>query len=591
MQWSGQTIEFAQEMCYHKGMIRLVKKYFYGYRKEGLLGPLFKIFEAVFELIIPTVIAVIIDYGIANGDTKYIVTRIFIMIGLYITGYLCSLVTQWFAARAAYGFGENLRKAMFDRIMHMSLADIDRFGSSSLVMRMTGDINAVTNGVNRFIRLATRAPFLIIGSIIMAVRISPRISLVFIAAGVIVVTVLWLIMHFSVPRYSAMQRDMDSMSTIARENLSGVRVIRAFAATKQRMDLLTQANAQLSRSARKVGAVSSLLSPLTYMVVNTAIILVLWLGGKTVYMGGLSQGNIIELINYLTQILNALVVFANVLVVVTKACASAVRVVEVIECPQSMIEGKGVELDETAPLVEITNATYTYPNTSSPAIRGADLMLESGKTVGIIGSTGSGKSTLLGLISRAYDADSGVVRLCGVDVRDMTYAQIRSVAAVIPQRARLIRGSIRDNMLFAKPDADDESILRALDIAQASDFVLPLGLDYTIEAGGKNLSGGQRQRLTIARAILTGAKVLILDDSFSALDTETDRLLRHRLSKEGFSMIMVASRVTTLINVDCIIVMEEGRIVGRGKHSELVHNCEVYREICRSQDVGGYECE
>ena len=583
--WGTMTI--ANEKKGWAKMFRL-RRFLKDYKLQLTIGPLCKLIEAIFELLIPLITADIIDNGVRYGDVGYVLQKGGLMVLLGALGLGFALVCQKSASIASQGFGTKVRNALFRHINTLSHNELDKIGTPSLITRMTNDINRLQLAVAMLIRLVIRAPFLVIGALIMAMTIDLRMSLIFFGAAILIGLVLFLVMNRSVPFYKAMQKKLDTVSLISRENLSGNRVIRAFSRQDSDEERFQDSNEALTKIAVKAGRLSALLNPLTYVIAQAAIIMVVWFGAGFVFDGELKTGEIIALVNYMTQILLAMIVVSNLVVIFTNASASAARVNEVFDTQPSVQEGKGAQpsADKNTPCVSFEEVSFGYPG-SGYALRNITFTLEKGKTLGIIGGTGSGKSTLVNLIPRFYDAAEGTVRVNGVDVRDYTFEELRSHIGMVPQKAELFSGTIRDNMRWGKRDASEEEIVRALRIAQAYEFVqqMPEKLDKRISAGGKNLSGGQRQRLTIARALVAQPSILILDDSASALDFATDAALRKALRDKtsGMTVIMVSQRVGTVRYADKIVVLDGGELAGIGTHNELFHDCEVYREICLSQ--------
>ena len=570
-------------------LIRFLKGYWF----KTVSGPFFKLIEAVFELITPLVVAWVIDTAIPKGqqgDYTALITGGAIIVALGVFGLAFSLTAQFFASRASLGFGTNLRRELYAHVNTFSYRELDLFSTPSLITRLTADINQTQQAVAMFIRLVTRAPFIIVGSIVMAMIIDLKLSLIFLAVAVVVGGILFIILTTTMPKYKEVQSKLDTVTLYTRENLSGARVVRAFGAEEREKRTFNAAADSLSRASIRVGALSALLNPLTYAVLNVAIIALLFFGGKQVYYGNLTQGEVIALVNYMMQILNALVVFANLLVIFTKASASAARINEVFDVKSSMTEGKGAVPRENEPAIEFKDVTFYYANSPSPSLSNINLTVTKGASIGVLGGTGSGKSTLVSLIPRLYDVTEGEVRVFGVNVKEYSGAQIGSIISMAPQKAVLFSGTVRDNMHWGKADATDEEIQNALTVSQSAEFVnaFPEKLDKQILQGGKNLSGGQRQRLTVARALVSNPEILILDDSSSALDFATDAKLRKALSsmreKTGLTTVTVSQRATTVRHCDLIVVMDEGRIAGVGTHEQLFETCEVYREICSSQN-------
>lgn len=573
-------------------MLKLIK-YLKGYKFKTVCGPLFKLIEAVFELITPLVVAWVIDQAIPRGkegDYSGLITGGGIILALGIFGLGFALVAQFFASRASMGFGTNLRRELYKHINSFSYAELDKFSTASLITRLTSDVNQAQTAVAMFIRLVLRSPFIIVGAIIMTIFINAKMSLIFVGATLILGAVLFIIMKTTMPRYKLVQSKLDEVSLKTYENLSGARVVRAFAAEPREKAAFDAASDVLAKTSIKVSAISALLNPLTYAVLNIGIILVLYFGGKSVYAGDLTQGEIIALVNYMTQILNAMVVFANLIVIFTKASASAARINDIFAVKPTLFEGDGATPDFSASAVQIDDLSFSYPESSSLSLENINLTINRGTNVGVLGGTGSGKTTLVNLITRLYDATSGSVKIFGNDVKNYTGEELFSIFNVAPQKAVLFAGSIRENIQWGAPDASDEQITDALKSALAYDFVFNSkgGLDAKVAQGGKNFSGGQRQRLTIARALVSSPEILILDDSSSALDFATDAALRHELEKlrkeKKMTTITISQRATTLSHCDFIIVMDDGKIAGLGTHDELIKTCDVYREIYSSQN-------
>ena len=569
--------------------------YLKGYWSKTILGPLFKLVEALFELFTPIVVAWIIDNAIPmgqNGDYSGLIYGGTIILALGILGLGFALTAQFFASRASLGFGTNLRRDLYAHINTFSYAELDKFSTISLITRLTSDINQAQQAVAMFIRLVLRAPFIVVGAIIMAMLINVKLSLIFIGASALIGIALFLILTGTMPKYKKVQERLDDVSRLTRENLSGARVVRAFDAEKREKAGFDAASESLSASSIKAGALSAILNPLTYAVLNLAIIAILYFGGKTVYYGNLTQGEIIALINYMTQILNAMVVFANLLVTFTKASASASRINEVLAVKPSMVEGAGAEFNENAPAILLDDVTFRYEGNVSPSLEHVTLSVNKGDSVGILGGTGCGKTTLISLMTRLYDATDGKVSVFGNDIKDYTNAQLYGLFGVAPQKAVLFSGTVRENMQWGKPDATDEEIEKALVVSQSKEFVdnLKGRFDFVVAQDGKNLSGGQRQRLTIARALVAQPEILILDDSSSALDFATDANLRKALNalraERKLTTVTVSQRATSIKYCDLIVVLDDGKIVGQGTHEELINSCEVYREICLSQNKG-----
>lgn len=571
-------------------MIKL-RRYLAYYKKECIIGPLCKLFEAILELLVPLVMAGIIDNGVRNGDTAYIWRMGGLLVILATVGLCSALVCQYLASKASQGVGTRLRRDLFLHINKLSHAELDKLGTPSLITRITYDTNQVQQSVAMAIRLLTRAPFIVIGSMVMAMTINLEMSIIFFIAAILIAVTLYLIMTKSIPIFEKMQKKLDKISLICRENLSGNRVIRAFSKQKNEKKRIDDSTEDLAKTSIRVSILSALLSPVTYIITNAAIILIIWFGAQNVNAGnGMLSGDIIALVNYMTQILLAMIVVANLVVLFTKASASAARLNEVFETQPSVCESttENIEISESesTPKIEFDDVNFTY-GTGDDELEDISFKIKRGQTVGLIGGTGCGKSTLVNLIPRFYDATQGTVSVDGRNVKDYPFLQLRSQIGIVPQQSILFKGTIRDNMKWQNENATDEDIIKALKIAQAYEFVSKLnkGLDSFVEQGGKNFSGGQRQRLCIVRALTGSPKLLILDDSFSALDFATDAALRKALREntKDMTVIIVTQRCSTIKNADLILVLDDGRLVGKGPHDELFENCETYREICLSQ--------
>ncbi len=570
-------------------MLRLAR-YLRHYKKESIIGPLFKMLEAFFELLVPLVVADMIDNGIAKNNTAYVYRAAVVMILLGVVGLVCSLIAQYFAAKASVGFGTELREDLFAHMNRLSYAELDKAGTSTLVTRMTSDMNQVQSGVNMILRLFLRSPFIVVGALVAAFLVNAKVALIFLIATPVLTLIIYGIMVLTIPMYSKAQKALDTISLATREGLNGARVIRAFGRQQDETEEFCEDCDRLLKLQKRVGRVSVAMNPLTYVVVNLAIAAIIMQGGKEVNDGVITQGAVIALVNYMTQILNALVALQVLIVSFTKAVASAKRINEVLDLKPTVLDKEGAATDATAQTdvaVRFDNVSFLYPGAKEEALTALDFSVKKGQTVGIIGGTGSGKSTLVNLLPRFYDVTKGAVFINGADVRDYPQRELRNKIGMVPQKAVLFSGTIRDNMKWGKEDATDEEIDEALMIAQAKEFVDKKEgrLDYMLNQGGKNLSGGQRQRLTIARALVRKPEILILDDSASALDFATDAALRKALSErtKGMTVFMVSQRTATIQNADLIIVLEDGEIVGMGTHTELQESCEVYREICQSQ--------
>ena len=571
------------------GCVRKLLRYIKGYEKQTILAPLFKMLEACFELFVPLVVAGIIDTGIKNADTVYIWQRCGLLVLLAAVGLTCSLTAQYFSATAAMGFGTALRKDLFRHIDTLSYSELDGIGTPTLVTRMTSDINQVQNGVNLTLRLLLRSPFIVLGALLMAFSISPRLTVLFLVVTAVISLIIWGIMRTTVPIYRDAQNHLDRVTLLTRENYVGARVVRAFARQPDELADFVQTNDRLKAIQTKAGRISALMNPLTYLVVNLGIIAILVRGGQQVNIGALTQGQIIALINYMSQILVSLLRLADLVISVTRALASGARVNEILNTRTTMPDPAAAELplQETAPAVSFDGVTFGYRGAGAPSLTDVNFAARNGETVGVIGGTGSGKTTLVNLAARFYDADTGSVKLFGHDVKEYSFTQLRRMVGIVPQQAVLFTGTIRDNMQWAAPGADDDAIWQALEIAQAADFVRskPGMLDAPVETAGRNFSGGQRQRLTIARVLVPQPKILILDDSASALDFATDAALRKAIHEKtkGMTVFIVSQRAASVQRADHILVLDDGHLVGNAPHAELLKTCEVYKEICLSQ--------
>ena len=569
--------------------MRRLFRYLKGYEKETVIAPLFKMLEACFELLVPLVVARIVDEGIQNADLPFIWRQCGLLVLLAVVGMASSLTAQYFAAKSALGFGTALRRDLFAHINTLSHTELDRMGTPTLVTRMTSDVNQVQNGLNMTLRLLLRSPFIVIGAILMALTISPVLTLWFLGITAVISLVIWAIMRATVPIYHDAQTTLDRVTQLTRENYVGARVVRAFSRQKDEMAGFAAANDRLRDVQLAAGRISALMNPITYLIVNLGAIAILWHGGRQVDAGALTQGEVMALLNYLSQILLNLLRIADLVIIMTRAVASAVRVSEVLATPTTMPDPAAPELDAVpgAPAVAFEDVGFAYAGAGAPSLTGVTLAAAPGETVGVIGGTGSGKTTFVSLIPRFYDATGGRVLLFGHDVRRYGFAQLRRMIGVVPQKAVLFTGTIRDNMRWAKPDATDEEIWAALEIAQAAEFVRakPGGLDAPVETAGRNFSGGQRQRLTIARALVPMPRILILDDSASALDYATDAALRTAIREktQGMTVFIVSQRAAAVQQADRILVLDDGAPAGLDSHARLLQSCAVYREICLSQ--------
>ena len=562
-------------------------RYLKEFKLNVIVGPLCKLTEAIFELIVPLVMAQIIDVGIKNGDSDYIWQNGIILIILAVCGLGFALVCQYMASAASQGVGTRLRADLYSHINTLSFKELDRLGTAAFVTRITNDVNQVQTAVAMLIRLVVRAPFLVIGATIMSFSISPRLSLIFFGAMAAIVLVMFPIMKATVKLFKKQQKSLDGISRITRENLSGVRVVRAFARQdyeKQRFE----AEAEEYRTfAVKAGRINALLNPAIFIAVNVAYLLIVWLGGGFTDAGidGLTQGKVIALVNYMTQISLALVVVANLVTIFTKAAASSARINEIFDMESSIKSPEtSPKTDENAPFIAFDNVNFSYAGEEN-SLENISFTLNKGETLGIIGGTGSGKTTLAHLLCRFYDVSGGTVKISGADVRDYPTDELRRKIAVVPQKTELLSGTLRYNMTLGRDDIPDEQIYRALEVAQAKEFTdnLDGGLDAKILQGGKNFSGGQKQRLAIARAVARGSEIIIFDDSSSALDYSTDAKLRKALGEmNDITCVIISQRPNSIKHADKIIVLDDGQAVGIGTHDELLNTCEVYREICKS---------
>lgn len=565
--------------------------YLKSYKKESILGPLFKMLEASFELFVPLVIASIIDVGIANQDKAYIFSRCGILILLGIIGLICSVTAQYFAAKASVGFAKKVRHALFSHIQTFSCTELDKLGTSTLITRLTSDMNQVQNGINLTLRLFLRSPFVVFGAMLMAFTIDIKCALIFVVAIPLLSIVVFGIMLLSIPLYKKVQKKLDEVLLITRENLIGVRVLRAFCKEKEETTHFINTNEELTQLQKYVGKISALLNPLTYIIINFAIIALIHQGSLQVSLGILTQGQVVALYNYMSQILVELIKLANLIISITKAVACGNRIQAVLDLEASMLDGSMPTnispQDSSTAAVSFCHASLCYAGSSEEALTDIHFSVQKGETVGVIGGTGSGKSSLVNLIPRFYEVSSGSVLVNGINVKDYSQSSLRALIGVVPQKAVLFKGTIRENMQWGKKTASDEEIMEALRCAQAEEIVLGKeeGLDHKIEQGGKNLSGGQRQRFTIARALVGRPEILILDDSSSALDFATDAALRSALCKLSWkpTTFIVSQRTASIRHADKIIVLEDGEAVGIGTHNELLETCEVYREIYESQ--------
>lgn len=574
-----------------KGILRYLRDY----KKESVLAPLFKMLEACFELLIPIVMAYIIDTGIKNQDMGYVLRMCLVMIALGIIGLSCSLTAQYFSAKAATGFGTALRSDLFRHITSLSYNEIDTIGTSTLLTRMTSDINQIQTGVNLVLRLFLRSPFIVFGAMIMSFTIDVKSAMTFVVTIPALSIVVFGIMLVSIPLFKKVQARLDKVMLLTRENLEGARVIRAFNRQQKEVDEFDKSTDDLMDIQLYVGRISAFLNPVTYVIINLATVAITWIAAGQTDIGILSQGKVVALINYMSQILVELVKLANLIINITKSIACAKRINVVFDTKPSITE---VEEDsalseaqkaagQDVPKVVFDNVALRYGKASEDSLTGISFTVKAGETIGIIGGTGSGKSSLVNLIPRFYDATGGVVKIDGVDVKDYDLRSLRMKVGVVPQKAVLFQGTIAENIRWGKNDATEEEINEALTIAQAKEFVDQKtdGMNFKITQGGKNLSGGQKQRLTIARAVVRKPEILIMDDSASALDFATDAALRRAIKEQtkGMTVFIVSQRASTIMGADQIIVLDDGQVAGIGTHEELLQSCEVYQEICQSQ--------
>lgn len=571
--------------------MKKLARYLKNFKKQVIIGPIFKLLEAIFELIVPLVMASIIDNGIANGDKAYVLKMGGVMILLGVLGLIFALICQYSAALASQGVGTKLRNDLFKHINSLSYKEIDELGTNSLITRITNDVNQIQLVVAMLIRLVIRAPFLVIGAAVMALMIDLKLGLIFIVVAPLVSAVLYFVMSRSVPYYKARQTKLDEVSLITRENLSGARVIRAFSKQEHEKERFHESSDEVADIAIRVGKLSAILNPVTFIILNVAIIAIIWFGGFRVDNGSLTQGQIIAFVNYMTQISLALVVVANLVVIFTKGSASAARINEILETESSVIDGTyASDSDKNKnllPKIQFKDVSFSFLGNEEYSLEHLTVDIMKGETVGIIGGTGSGKTTLVNLLPRFYDTTKGSILIDGIDVKEYNLQDLRKQFGIVPQKAALFSGTILENMRFAKEDASMEEIRKAARIAQAEEFIESKseGYNTVLSQGGKNLSGGQKQRLTIARALVGSPEILILDDSASALDFATDAKLRKAIHDncEDMTVFIVSQRANSIKYADKIIVLDDGLVKGIGNHDELFDNCEVYREICLSQ--------
>lgn len=572
--------------------------YLKDYKKESVLGPLFKLLEATFELIVPLVMAAIIDTGVATGDKSYIMKMCMVLVLLAVIGLTCSITAQYFAAKAAVGFATKLRHALFAHIESLSFTEMDTVGTATLITRMTSDVNQVQNGVNLVLRLFLRSPFIVFGAMVMAFTIDVKAALVFVVTIPLLSIIVFGIMLISIPLYKKVQSALDKVLGITRENLTGSRVIRAFNKEDDEKVHFNENNDLLTRAQIYVGKISALMNPLTYVIINGAIVVLVWTGAVRVDNGYITQGEVVALINYMSQILVELVKLANLIININKSIACGNRIQSIFEMQPSITDGSGQKVDkvrtdtadrseEAEYAVEFSHVGLTYAGAGDESLTDIDFKVKKGETIGIIGGTGSGKSSVVNLIPRFYDVTSGFIKVDGKDVKDYPLEELRGKIGTVLQKAVLFHGTICENLKWGNPDATEEDLNRAITVAQAKEFVdnKEGRLDFEIEQGGKNLSGGQRQRLMIARAVVKKPEILILDDSASALDFATDAALRKAIREmEGETTVFIVSqRAASIQHADRIVVLDDGKIVGLGTSEELLESCEVYQEIYNSQ--------
>ena len=573
--------------------MKYLKVYLKDYKRDSILAPLFKMLEAMFDLLVPVVVAHIINVGIVNQDRGDILMCCGILVLMAIVGLCCSFTAQYFAARAAIGSATGLRHMLFAHIQKLGFSEMDTIGSSTLITRMTSDINQVQNGLNLFLRLFLRSPFIVFGAMVMAFTINVRLGLIFVVTIPVLSLIIFGLMGLTSPLYKKVQGKLDVITGNARENLSGVRVIRAFGREKEESEKFSQANHELVKEQLFVGRISALMNPLTYSVVNIGIIAILWAGSRSVEGGVLMSGDIVALVNYMSQILVELVKLANLIVTISRAMASLGRVEQVLdtktvmEFPESTKRGETISTNKTEEAVSFAHVSLSYARAGEESLSGISFSVKRGETIGIIGGTGSGKSSLVHLIPRFYDATSGQIFLLGRPIQEWDREELRKKVGIVMQKVQVFSGTIRSNLLMGNEGASEEEMWQALRIAQAEEFVRKKsgGLDETVEQGGRNLSGGQRQRLTIARALVRRPEILILDDSSSALDYATDAALRKELKSlpSDVTVFLVSQRTSSIRHADHILVLEDGKAAGWGTHEELLESCEIYREIYESQ--------
>lgn len=567
--------------------MRKLLRFLKDYKKESILSPLFKLLEASFELLVPLVMAAIIDTGIGNKDGGFILKMCGILILLALVGLTCSITAQYFAAKAAVGFATKVRHALFDHIQKLSYTEMDTAGTDTMITRMTSDINQAQSGVNMVLRLFLRSPFIVFGAMIMAFTIDVKAALIFVVTIPVLSIVVFGIMIITIPLFRRVQASLDKVLGVTRENLTGSRVIRAFNKEQEEIADFDESNEKLTDVQLFVGKISALMNPLTYIIINVALVILIWTGAIQVNIGKISQGEVVALVNYMSQILVELVKLANLIITVTKAIACGNRVQSIFEMETSMVDGNGSKKEDTGYTVEFRNVSMRYKGAGADTLTGIDFKAKPGDTIGIIGGTGSGKSSVVNLIPRFYDVTEGQVMVDGMDVRDYKITDLRDKIGIVPQKAVLFAGTVRSNLAWGKEDATEEEMQQALSVAQAAEVVDKKDgkLDAEVEQGGKNFSGGQKQRLTIARALVKQPEILIMDDSSSALDYATDAKLRqaiHNMPNRP-TVFIVSQRAASIMYADKIIVLDDGTVAGAGTHEELLKDCSVYQEIYYSQ--------
>ena len=571
--------------------MKYLTAYLKRYTFESIIAPLFKMLEAGFDLCVPLIVADMIDVGIKNGDKAYILWRFALLVLMAALGLLSSAVAQYYAAKTAIGVSSEMRHDLFAKIQSFSYTELDKVGTSTLITRMTSDVNQVQNGINMFLRLFLRSPFIVFGAMILAFFIDVELALIFVLAIAVLFIIVFGIMRLTSPKYKAVQGKLDKITEATTENIGGVRVVRAFGREEVQSQAFKNINNDIFKAQISVGRISALMNPLTYVVVNAVIVAVLWLGREKVMEGVLLSGAIIALINYIGQILIELVKLANLIVLLSKATAGMSRISQIFDMESSMEYLGNADFSSDTEAVRFDNVSLKYLGGGDEAISNISFTADRGEVIGIIGGTGSGKSTLVNLIPRFYDTTDGTVYINGTPVKDISRENLNDTISIVSQKATLFKGTIRSNLLWGRSNASDSELWQALEVSQAKEFVekLPLKLDGIVEEGGVNLSGGQKQRLTIARAILKGADILILDDSSSALDYATDASLRRALKglEGNVTVFIVSQRASSVAHADKILVLDDGELVGFGKHDELLAKCEVYREIYESQSAEG----